>query len=76
MEGATTYNYTVGMTCQGCANAITKILDKIEGISSKEINVDAKTVKIVGKAGLEETITAKLSKWGNASGKEVTFTGN
>ena len=35
-----------GMSCQHCVNAVTKALDKITGVFSVEVDLDAKTVTV------------------------------
>jgi copper chaperone CopZ len=37
----------VGMTCEGCSGAVTRILGKVPGVQDVECNLDAKTVKVV-----------------------------
>jgi len=36
--------FEVGMTCDGCSAAIKRILNKIEGITEVDADVEAKTV--------------------------------
>ncbi|CAB9507623.1 Copper transport protein ATOX1 [Seminavis robusta] len=66
--------FNVGMTCEGCANAVKRILGKVEGVSSVETDVAAKTVVVQA----DESVTPasmleKLEKWGSASGKSVAL---
>jgi copper chaperone len=73
-EASTTYVYNVGMTCDGCKGAVTRILNKVEGISSFDANVAEKKVTIVGNINPDDVL-AKLKKWGDASGKVVEYVG-
>ena len=67
-----TTTFNVGMTCGGCANAVTKVLNKIEGVLSINTLVDDKKVIVTheSKATPEEMLKA-LKKWGDAAGKTV-----
>ena len=40
-------HFKIGMTCGGCAKAVTKILSKVEGVEIVEISVENKDVKII-----------------------------
>lgn len=70
----TVYLYKVGMTCNGCKGAVTRILNKQSGITSFDADVEAKTVTIKGNINTEEVLAA-LKKWGDASGKVVEYVG-
>lgn len=66
----TTFN--VGMTCSGCAGAVTRILKKINGVELVDCNVESRIVKVThsNEADQQAMLTA-LKKWGDASGKTV-----
>jgi len=66
------YEFYAGMTCDGCKNAITRILTKVDGVSSIDADVDAKKLVVHGTAQ-KEVIEEKLAKWSAAAGKEVRF---
>jgi copper chaperone len=38
--------FTVGMSCEGCASAIKRILNKVDGVHNVETNVESKTVLV------------------------------
>jgi len=38
--------FNVGMTCEGCASAVKRILGKVDGVQSVDTDVDAKTVVV------------------------------
>eukprot|EP00538_Stauroneis_constricta_P005435 CAMPEP_0119559186 /NCGR_PEP_ID=MMETSP1352-20130426/12131_1 /TAXON_ID=265584 /ORGANISM="Stauroneis constricta, Strain CCMP1120" /LENGTH=72 /DNA_ID=CAMNT_0007606813 /DNA_START=105 /DNA_END=323 /DNA_ORIENTATION=+ len=68
----TTFN--VGMTCEGCAGAVKRILGKIDGVSDIQTDVQAKTVIVEASDDVtKEFMLEKLLKWGNASGKSVAL---
>ena len=50
------------MSCQHCVDAITKSLEAVDGVSRVDIDLDAKTVSVVG-GGEAQTIEA-ISKAG------------
>ncbi len=54
------------LKCHGCANTITKGLNKIEAVKSVSVDVPAASVEISFDGGKEniETIKAKLSRLG------------
>lgn len=60
------------MTCDGCKNAIGRILGKTEGVVSFEADVAAQRLTVTGTATQTE-IDEKLNKWAAASKKEVKF---
>ena len=55
------YELNVGMTCEACSKAVTKILTKCEDISNVECDVPNKKVTVRGKDGLD--IAEMLAKW-------------
>ena len=65
-----TTNFKVGMTCDGCANAVKRILGKIEGVSEVVTDVPAKKVAVTGSADPQVMLEA-LKKWASASNKMV-----
>jgi copper chaperone CopZ len=62
------------MTCDGCKNAITRILTNLPGVSELHADVEKKQLIVRGTAKREE-IEEKLKKWATAAGKEVRFVG-
>ena len=66
--------FRVGMTCNGCANAVTRILNKQAGVSDVKCDVEGKIVTLQSDGTTSpEDLCAALKKWGDASGKEVTL---
>jgi len=51
-EGLFTHEFKVGMTCEGCSGAVTKILDKVEGIQSFSTDVPNQKLLVVGPEGI------------------------
>ena len=55
------YELEIGMTCDGCSNAVKKILGKCEDISEVTCEWETKKCTAVGKDGLD--LVEMLSKW-------------
>jgi len=70
----TTFEYFAGMSCDGCKNAITRILTKMAGVTKVEADVPNKKVLVTGTVSSDE-ITAALEKWAKAAKKELRFVG-
>ena len=68
--------FHVGMTCGGCAKAVTRILSKIEGVTEVKTDVDTKVVEVLHSGVEEEVMFEKLKKWADASGKELSKWGD
>ena len=68
------YEFFVGMTCDGCSNAIKKLLSSEAYIESFEISVPEKFVKVIASEdGIEQRVIDRLTKWATASKKELEF---
>jgi len=62
----------VGMVCDGCSNAVKRILGKMPGVVSVDTNLETKLVvaKSTGETAPAEMVAA-LKRWADASGKTV-----
>ena len=59
---------------EGCANAVKRLLGKIDGVESVECNVEAKTVVVQASESVApQLMLEKLEKWSKASGKSVAL---
>ena len=68
------YLFHVGYTCSGCTGAVTKLMSSESAYAdSFEVSLDDKTLKVVGKDGIEQLVLARLTKWATASKKELEF---
>eukprot|EP00934_Nitzschia_sp_Nitz4_P004846 Nitzschia sp. Nitz4//scaffold29_size155292//72439//73114//NITZ4_002661-RA/size155292-augustus-gene-0.71-mRNA-1//1//CDS//3329546457//4836//frame0 len=68
----TTTQFKVGMTCEGCASAVQRVLNKIEGVQSVNTNVETKMVVVEADDSVTPALMLeKLEKWSKASGKSV-----
>ncbi|KAI9257506.1 heavy metal-associated domain-containing protein [Helicostylum pulchrum] len=57
------YTFSVVMSCSGCSNAVTKALNKLEGVTSVEANLEKQQV-VVETELPRETILAAIQKTG------------
>jgi copper chaperone CopZ len=73
-EDSFLYEFHVGMTCEGCSNAIKKLLGTETYVRSFELSLPDKSLKLIGSDGIEEQVMARLTKWATASKKELAFT--
>lgn len=62
--------FNVSMTCEGCANAVKRVLGKVGGVDAVVTDVPAKKVTVTGTAD-SDVMLAALKKWGDAAGKTV-----
>ena len=66
--------FHVGMTCEGCSGAVTRLLKKMEGVSDVACNIEAKTAVVTHDASVTaQQMFEKLQKWSAASGKSVAM---
>ena len=67
-----TTTFLVGMTCEGCANAVNRVLKKVPGVEEVDADVAGKKVVVThsGSASADAMLVA-LKKWGDAAGKSV-----
>lgn len=61
------YQYDVKMNCSGCSGAVTKAVNRLEGIDKVETDLKAQTVDVYTGTVDYETVLAKIKK----TGKEV-----
>ncbi|CEG44365.1 copper transport protein atox1 [Plasmopara halstedii] len=62
--------FKVGMTCEGCSSACTRILTKIEGVTDVKCDIEKQQILVEGDADTNTMLEALL-KWSKASGKTV-----
>ena len=61
------YEFNVGMTCDGCKNAVERILGKNTKVKSVEaITLEKKVYVMSEEADFQNQIIDDLSKWSNA----------
>ncbi|KMS98186.1 hypothetical protein BVRB_4g095130 [Beta vulgaris subsp. vulgaris] len=53
----------VAMTCKGCSGAVKRVLDKMEGVESYDINLEEKKVTVTGNI-TPEAVLQTVSKTG------------
>lgn len=50
------YEYNVEMTCEGCSNAVTNVLNKKEGVTGVQIDLEGKKVFVTTTLPSEEVL--------------------
>lgn len=55
----------VTMMCTGCSGAVERVLGKMEGVQSFDVNLETQKVTVVGTVTQEEVV-AKIAKTGKA----------
>ena len=78
MDGASSgkfvYLFHAGMTCEGCSNAINKLMSTESSyVDSYEIDLAGKTLKVIGGDNIDGRVMERLGKWATASKKELAF---
>ncbi len=64
------------MSCQGCANAVNRVLGKIDGVKNIAADVPAKRVDVTHANTVKpEDLLTALKKWGDAANKSVELVG-
>ncbi|KAL3523640.1 hypothetical protein ACH5RR_016474 [Cinchona calisaya] len=58
----------VGMSCQGCVGAVNRVLSKMEGVESFDINIEEQKVTVKGNVQ-PEAVLQTVSK----TGKKTSF---
>ncbi|KAK0591934.1 hypothetical protein LWI29_010511 [Acer saccharum] len=58
----------VGMSCQGCVGAVKRVLGKMEGVESYDINIDEQKVTVKGNVQ-PDAVLQTVSK----TGKKTAF---
>ena len=72
IRNMTQTKFNVGMTCGGCANAVKRILKKMDGVTEINANVETKLVIVDHTdAVTSQQMLDALKKWSDASGKSV-----
>lgn len=70
---ASNVEFKVGMTCEGCSNAIQKIFSRMDNIDDVQISIEDKKVVVKGTELDPDMMLTKLKKWGDAADKEVAL---
>ncbi|XP_014232265.1 copper transport protein ATOX1 isoform X1 [Trichogramma pretiosum] len=65
-----TYEYDVAMSCEGCSNAVNRVLGKLSGISKVDIDLAAKKVFVT--TTLDHDVVLETLK---KTGKTTTYVG-
>ncbi|KAI1005524.1 hypothetical protein K3495_g2700 [Podosphaera aphanis] len=59
------YKFNVQMSCGGCSGAITRVLEKLEGVESFDVSLDSQTATVTASDSLSyDTVLATIKKTG------------
>ena len=73
-ESTKTVLFNVEMACNGCANACSRILNRIEGVRDVSPNVEDQIITVVASESVsEDEMLQALQKWASASNKAVSL---
>ena len=74
MESGQTIRFRAEMTCQGCANAITRILKKVPGVGNVACDIPGQSVTVAATPEVSpQDLLEKLRTWGEAANKQVSL---
>ncbi|KAF9213518.1 Cytosolic copper metallochaperone [Podila verticillata] len=63
----TTFVYDVTMTCSGCSGAVTRVLNKLQGVDSFQVVLDTQKVTVESSTLTQDEILAVIQKTGKAA---------
>ncbi|KAG0087936.1 Cytosolic copper metallochaperone [Podila epicladia] len=63
----TQYKYDVTMTCGGCSGAVTRVLNKLQGVDKFDVSLETQKVTVESSTLSEEEILAVIQKTGKAA---------
>ncbi|KAL4999518.1 heavy metal-associated domain-containing protein [Aspergillus recurvatus] len=59
------YKFNVSMSCGGCSGAVERVLKKLDGVKSFDVNLDSQIASVVTDASVPyETVLATIKKTG------------
>ncbi|KAF9373415.1 Cytosolic copper metallochaperone [Podila verticillata] len=63
----TTFVYDVTMTCSGCSGAVTRVLNKLQGVDSFQVALETQKVTVESSTLSQDEILAVILKTGKAA---------
>lgn len=59
------YHFNVTMSCSGCSGAVSRVLNKLDGVKNVDISLESQTVDVTTGSGLDyDTVYNTISKTG------------
>ncbi|CAK45189.1 metal homeostasis factor ATX1 [Aspergillus awamori] len=59
------YKFNVSMSCGGCSGAVERVLKKLEGVKSFDVNLESQTANVVTEPSVPyDTVLATIKKTG------------
>jgi len=66
--------FKVEMSCGGCSAAVTRVLNKVDGVESVAASLDEQQVLVThAKDASIDNMMEGLKKWAESSGKEISL---
>ncbi|PLN80881.1 heavy metal-associated domain-containing protein [Aspergillus taichungensis] len=60
-----TYKFNISMSCGGCSGAVERVLKKLEGVKSLDVNLESQTANVVTEPSVSyDTVLATIKKTG------------
>ncbi|KAJ5995822.1 hypothetical protein N7481_002799 [Penicillium waksmanii] len=61
------YTFNISMSCGGCSGAVERVLKKLQGVKTFDVNLESQTAKITTEPSLSyDTVLATIKKTGKA----------
>ncbi|CAI7642857.1 hypothetical protein N7533_011373 [Penicillium manginii] len=61
------YTFNISMSCGGCSGAVERVLKKLDGVKTFDVNLESQTAKITTEPSLSyDTVLATIKKTGKA----------
>ncbi|KAG8790568.1 Cytosolic copper metallochaperone [Ceratobasidium sp. 428] len=67
-----TYKFNVVMTCSGCSGAVTRVLQKAEGVKTYDVSLEKQEVTVTGTIPYDDLL-AKIKKTGKEASQPTSF---
>ncbi|PYI04824.1 heavy metal transport/detoxification protein [Aspergillus sclerotiicarbonarius CBS 121057] len=59
------YKFNVSMSCGGCSGAVERVLKKLDGVKSFDVNLESQTADVVTEPAVSyDTVLATIKKTG------------
>ncbi|KAL7662679.1 HMA domain-containing protein [[Candida] zeylanoides] len=59
------YHYDVSMSCSGCSGAVSRVLNKLDGVKNVDISLEAQSVDVTTAPALDyDTVYNTIAKTG------------
>jgi copper chaperone CopZ len=74
MDGRKEILFRAEMSCEGCSNAITRILKRVDGVYNVNCDLPGQLVTVEASESVQsDHLLSKLQTWAEAAGKQVSL---